>query len=253
MQAHIARFAGFCAGVRQAFKIAEDAELDSAVWYTFGPLVHNASVVDYFKDKGIFPIFDLEEMGENQGIIIRSHGVGPEILKTAELRGIKVKDATCPRVKRIHELVISLKNEGYELVIFGDPNHPEVQGIMGWAGGNARVVSDVQEAMQIQPVDKLGVVSQTTRDEQAFLQVVEALRFKAKDFKVFNTICTATRKRQEAARELGAMVDLMLVVGDHESSNTTTLVRECLNTGVKTCRVQTAGEIQPEWLREFPE
>lgn len=252
MQTRLARNAGFCAGVRRAVKIAEEAADEGGRWYSLGPLVHNDAVVDNLKEKGIIPVNRLEEIqvGEDAGVIIRSHGVPPEIIEQAQDRGLVIKDATCPLVKRVHEIVASLRGEGYEVVVFGDANHPEVQAIIGWCNNQARVIANVEEACQMQVVDKLGVVSQTTKDENDFYAIVNALLPLAKEIRVFNTICSATRKRQQAAREISSGVDLILVLGDPKSSNTATLARECKNTGVKTLQIRDASEIPADCLQE---
>ena len=250
MQTRLARNAGFCAGVRRAVKIAEEAADEGGRWYSLGPLVHNDAVVDNLKGKGIIPVDRLEEIqvGEDTGVIIRSHGVPPEIIEQAQGRGLVIKDATCPLVKRVHDIVASLRGEGYEVVVFGDAKHPEVQAITGWCNNQARVIAKVEEACQLQVVDKLGVVSQTTKDENDFYAIVNALLPLAKEIRVFNTICSATRKRQQAAREISSGADLILVLGDPKSSNTATLARECKNTGVKTLQIRDASEIPADCL-----
>ncbi len=251
MQTRLARNAGFCAGVRRAVKIAEEAADEGGQWYSLGPLVHNDAVVDNLKEKGIITVNRLEEIqvGVDTGVIIRSHGVPPEIIEQAQERGLMIKDATCPLVKRVHEIVASLRGEGYEVVVFGDANHPEVQAITGWCNNQARVIARVEEACQLQVVDKLGVVSQTTKDENDFYAIVNALLPLAKEIRVFNTICSATRKRQQAAREISSGADLILVLGDPKSSNTATLARECKNTGVKTLQIRDASEIPVDCLQ----
>jgi ribosomal protein S1/(E)-4-hydroxy-3-methyl-but-2-enyl pyrophosphate reductase len=250
LQTRLARNAGFCAGVRRAVKIAEEAAEDGGRWYSLGPLVHNDAVVDNLKEKGIIPVNRLEEIqvGEDAGVIIRSHGVPPEIIEQAQGRGLRIKDATCPLVKRVHEIVASLRGEGYEIVVFGDASHAEVQAITGWCDNQARVVASVEEACQLQVVDKLGVVSQTTKDGDEFYAIVNALLPLAKEIRVFNTICSATRKRQLAAREISSGADLIIVLGDPKSSNTATLARECKNTGVKTLQIRDASEIPVDCL-----
>ncbi len=248
MHTVIASHAGFCAGVKRAFKIAEETANSPGRWYTLGQLVHNESVIDYFRQKGINPVNNLDEITEGAGIIIRSHGVAPDIISIAKNRGLNIKDATCPRVNRVHEIVQTLEAEGYDIVIFGDPEHPEVEGILGWCGGRASVVSEINDIMKLKAYDRLGIVSQTTKDEKEFFQVVNSLSEIAGEIKVFNTICSATQRRQKSALELCREVDLMIVVGGEYSSNTTTLFKECLNTGVRTYQVQDAAGINPQWF-----
>lgn len=248
MQVYLAEKAGFCAGVRRAFEMAEKAAERPGRWYTWGNLVHNEEVVEYFRNKGIVPVETLDDIEENSGLIIRSHGVSPEIIDKAKARGIIIEDATCPLVKKVHDLVKSLHSEGYEIVIFGDKNHPEVEGILGYCGYNARVIKKAEEALEINNTAKIGLVSQTTKDENEFFKTGEILLRKARETRIFNTICPAARERQEAALELSSKVNLMLVIGDKKSSNTNTLYEECKNTGVKTYRIQNAGEIDKAWF-----
>lgn len=250
MQAILARHAGFCSGVKGAFKIAENTLTAEGKWFTLGPLVHNDLVVNFFNEKGLKSIDNIETIKESgAGIIIRSHGVTPDIINAATKQGLTIKDATCPLVKKVHDLVVKLKAEEYDIIIFGASTHPEVQGIMGWCENKATVIESIEEANTYPKARKIGLVSQTTKDEKDFFAVAQVLLSKTSELRVFNTICSATRKRQEAARELAAEVDLMLVIGDKKSSNTTTLFKECVSTGVKTYLIQTAINIEDEWLK----
>lgn len=248
MQIIVAPNAGFCAGVRRAIKIVHQyAELDGS-YYTLGPIVHNDAVVKSLEEMGISPIDSLADLDKSTtGIIIRSHGAPSAIWDEASQRGIEVIDATCPLVKRIHDLVTSLQEQGYVIIVYGDSHHAEVQGIIGWIE-RAVVVANALEASQVQPVSKLAVVSQTTKNEREYFSVVQELMAKASEVRVFNTICSATQIRQESGRRLADQVDLILVVGDRKSSNTTTLFKECSNTGVPTHLIQSAEEILPDWL-----
>jgi len=249
VQLILAKRAGFCSGVKKAFQITEDASRSGSRWSTLGPLVHNHDVVRYFQARGIATVECLPEIAEG-GVIIRSHGVTPAILGEAKAKNIPVLDATCPLVKRVQELAELLSNEGYDIIIFGDRKHPEVQGLLGWCADKATVVADLEEASGYPNVKRLGIISQTTKDEQAFFKITAQLLPKAQEVRVFNTICAATRQRQEAARELSQEVDLMLVIGDRNSSNTKTLVQECQQTGVRTLWIQSAAEIEPQEFME---
>lgn len=229
--------------------MAQESVGDNLKWYTLGSLVHNQAVVDYLKDNGIDTIDDLSQIDGQAGIIIRSHGVPPQTIKEAEERGLVIKDATCPLVKQVHEIVASLRREKYDIVVFGDKNHPEVQALLGWCDNQAVVLGDYSEAGNLKNSEKMAVVSQTTRDEKDFNKLVAVLEPKAKELRVYNTICPATRLRQQAARDLCSQVDVMLVIGDRKSSNTATLTRECLDTGVKTFQVQSSRELENEWFK----
>lgn len=250
MQAWLAKNAGFCAGVRRAVKIAQDSLSEDGKWYSLGVLVHNDEVVNHFIHKGLQPIDSLEQIKDSDaGIIIRSHGISPHVLNQAVQQGLRIKDATCPLVKEVHEIVARLRGEDYEIVIFGDINHPEVQGIMGWCDDKAVVVKSIDDLDDLKFGPKVGIVSQTTKDQKDYQALTAALLAKYPEARVFNTICPATKKRQEAARLLCWDVDMMLVIGDKKSSNTRTLSKECISTGVKTFQVQNASEIDPEWLK----
>jgi len=245
----VARHSGFCSGVRRAVQLTEQAAVEGGLWFTLGPLVHNKAVVDYFRKKGIEPLNDINNIDNNNiGIVLRAHGVTPTIIKELQDKGCRVVDATCQLVSRIHEIVSNLSHEDYEIVIFGDKNHPEVEGILGWCDNAAHVISSIDEVNQLPLVKKRGLVSQTTKDEKEYYKLGQALIDRSKELRVFNTICNATKKRQEAARSLCEKVDLMLVIGDKHSSNTNTLAKECLDTGVKTIQISDASQIKPEWL-----
>ncbi|MEA1961951.1 MAG: bifunctional 4-hydroxy-3-methylbut-2-enyl diphosphate reductase/30S ribosomal protein S1 [Bacillota bacterium] len=245
MKVLVAEHAGFCNGVKRAFKIAEEAASESEKWYTLGPLVHNEAVIQHFREYGIDPINQLSEI-DSGGIIIRSHGVGPEIIREVEEKGCGLKDATCPLVKRVHDLAQMLRGEGYEVIVFGDQNHPEVKGIQGWYDNRAIVIANVDETHELKQVQKLGIISQTTKNEEDYQKIVNALLPKAQEVRVFHTICPASRHRQQAALALCEEVDMMLVIGDKSSSNTRTLTMRCLTTGVKTLQIETARDLNDE-------
>jgi 4-hydroxy-3-methylbut-2-enyl diphosphate reductase len=247
LQVLLADKAGFCAGVRRAFKIAEEASCSNGSWCTLGPLVHNDGVIRYFMEKGIKAVNHISDV-DTGGVILRTHGVSPKIIREVEEKGCLIQDATCPLVKRVHVVAELLRGEGYDIVVFGDIDHPEVHGIMGWCDNKATVIANPDEAREYIGVKKLGIISQTTKDEKDFFAVVSALLLKSLEIRVFNTICSATRQRQESARVLCQEVDLMLVIGDQNSSNTQTLTRECQQTGVRTCQIQSVLDIEPEYL-----
>ncbi|HZK44317.1 MAG TPA: bifunctional 4-hydroxy-3-methylbut-2-enyl diphosphate reductase/30S ribosomal protein S1 [Syntrophomonadaceae bacterium] len=250
VQAVLAKNAGFCSGVKRAFEIANTSLTDETNWHCLGPLVHNDLVIEYFENLGLSTIENLEGISsENNGVIIRSHGVSPDIIKTAEDKSLVIKDATCPLVKRVHDIVVELVKEEYSIVIYGANSHPEVKGILGWCGNKATVIETFDDANNYPRQKKIALVSQTTRDEKDFFAVANILLSKASEVRVFNTICSATRKRQEAARNLAKEVELMLVIGDKKSSNTTTLFNECVETGVKTYLIQNMSDIEDKWLK----
>ncbi|HHW60778.1 MAG TPA: 30S ribosomal protein S1 [Syntrophomonadaceae bacterium] len=248
MEIIIAEYAGFCGGVRRAYNMALQASQEDQSWYTLGPLVHNQAVVQDLRNRSITSVKDLDELDAG-GVIIRSHGVRPQVISELNRKKLKFKDATCPLVKRVQELAQLLRGEGYEVVIFGDRDHPEVQGILGWCDNQALVVADINQAREMAAVKKLGVISQTTKNQEHYFEVIKELIHKADEVRSFNTICSASRKRQEAAIKVCRQVDLMIVIGDRTSSNTQTLVQECKNTGVKTILIQDVSDLNTGYLR----
>lgn len=207
---------GFCFGVKQAIetaqKVAAESEKDI---YTFGPLIHNSMVTDSLEKEGVFIIDTLEGIEEGSKVIIRSHGIGKWFYDDAAKRGIEVIDATCPYVKRIHQLVHDAREEGKQVVIVGDENHPEVKGINGWCEDSAIILNEPKEVK----ADNIFVVAQTTIRKELFDSVIDELEKYNENIEINNTICSATSKRQEGCKETAKNVEVMLVVGDQKSSN----------------------------------
>ncbi len=245
MQVLLADKSGFCSGVRRAMKIAEDTIGLPEKWYTLGDLVHNRHVTEFLAERGVSTLASLAD-AETGGIIIRSHGVPPEIIREVEKRGFLLRDATCPLVKKVYEKAALLHSEGYDIVVYGDPGHPEVKGICGWIDYEATVISTVEEATALEHRPRRGLVAQTTSDENAFYDVARALMPNSQELRVVNTICGATRERQRAAEELASQVDIMVVVGDRKSSNTRVLLEKCRATGVTSLLAESAQELQAQ-------
>lgn len=226
-----APYSGFCFGVKQAIETAEkEADKSNEKIYSFGPLIHNKGVTDELEEKGVFIIDTLENLPERSKVIVRSHGIGKWFYDEAASRNIEVIDATCPYVKRIHQLAHNAYEEGKQVVIVGDANHPEVQGINGWCENTAIILNEPTEIIK----DNLFVVAQTTIRKDLFDSVIDLLKKINKAVEVNNTICSATSKRQEGCKETALKVDAMLVVGDKKSSNTKKLYeiakKYCKNT-----------------------
>ncbi len=208
---------GFCFGVKQAIETAEKVAMESEKnIYSFGPLIHNKGVTDDLEKKGVFIIDSLEGIPAGSKVIVRSHGIGKWLYDEAENKGIEIVDATCPYVKRIHNLVNEANKNGKQVVIVGDKNHPEVQGINGWCENSAIILNEPTFVEE----DNLFVVAQTTIRKDLFDSVIEELQRDDKKIEINNTICSATSKRQEGCKETALNVDAMLVVGDKKSSNT---------------------------------
>ena len=211
---------GFCFGVKAAIEKAEKAADDcEGKIYSCGSLIHNKLVTDQLAEKGIRVIKSPQEAEPESTVIIRSHGEGKAFYDEANARGLELVDATCPFVARIHDLVCKAWEAGQQVVIVGDRNHPEVQGINGWCGESAIIVNSGAEAAEI-AADNLFVVAQTTIRHAVFEEVLGVLTDGQKQMEVKNTICDATSNRQKSCMETASKVELMLVLGDKHSSNT---------------------------------
>lgn len=249
MEIIVAPHAGFCFGVKRAIEIAEKTVSgNNGPVYTYGPIIHNRQVVDKLQKQGINKIDAIAD-GDAGHLIIRSHGVSPEIMAEATRHGYQVVDATCPFVGKAQRLAQQLEQQGYQVVVVGDREHPEVKGIVGWTGGRALVVENATEAEKITGYNRIGVVVQTTQPEAIFNEVVRALQNKGIDVKACNTICSATSERQQAALELAKDVEIMIVVGGKNSANTGKLAKLCHSTGTTTYQIETADELNAQWFQ----
>jgi 4-hydroxy-3-methylbut-2-enyl diphosphate reductase len=245
----VSRYAGYCYGVERALRITEEAgvELASPI-YTLGPLIHNPSVVARLARRGIAAIDDLAQV-ERGTVIVRTHGVDPAVIAAARARGLEVIDATCPFVTIAHQRADLLRRQGYTPVILGEPDHPEVVGLVAWAGPTAVIVENA-DALRLRDVrgKRVGVVVQTTQTRDNLARLAARLAPVARETLVFNTICDATGKRQAAAQELAADVDVVIVVGGRNSANTTRLAGLCRGIQPRTWHIETAAELDEAWL-----
>ena len=245
----LAENCGFCYGVKRAVTMAEKAANSEDVSYTLGPIIHNPQVVGKLEDNGVHAINELSDVDEGT-VIIRSHGVGPEIYEEADRRGLPVIDATCPHVQKAQRDAKSVVDEGLTLIILGEKKHPEVKSINLWAGNKGIIVETEEDAKNIQFVEKIGVVVQTTFSQFKFQSIIKILEQKSNDQKIFKTICQATEERQNSAVALAKEVDLMIVVGGKNSGNTTRLAEVCRGVGCTTYHIETATEIQMAWFKD---
>ncbi len=248
MEYILAPEAGFCFGVKRALDIAlKTAKESTGPIYTLGPLIHNPQVVEQLGSQGIKVAEDLGDIEEGT-LVIRSHGVAPNVLDEAAARGLRVIDATCPFVKKAQELAKKMQQEGRLVVVVGDKKHPEVAGIIGWTGNQGYVVEDPAEAGNLETDKPIGVVCQTTQPEQNLAEIVRVLEKKGNDLEAHNTICHATRERQDSAIKVAEAVDVMIVIGGRNSANTKKLARLCEDTGTPTYHIETAGELHEDWF-----
>ncbi len=230
MRVLIGKHSGFCFGVERAVGIAEEAAGKGRV-YTYGNIIHNEGVVEDLKEKGVFPVSSLDGLQTGDTLIIRAHGVPPQVYRACEERGVAVLDATCPFVKRIHRIAAKAAADGERVFIAGKPDHPEVIGIVGSAGEHAAVLSDPAEAASVPYCEKATLVSQTTQKLETFEAIRAALQTRVGTLHVHNTICDTTRLRQQEARELARRCTKMLVLGSQSSANTRALYDLCTREG----------------------
>lgn len=247
MRVEVAKHAGVCYGVERALKLAVEASERGVEVHTLGPLIHNPQAVAYLREQGVEVAGCLDEVDDGT-LIIRSHGVDPAIISQAQERGLDVVDATCPFVSAAHTCARELAEQGLSVIIVGEEDHPEVEGIQAHAGGTALIVQSAQDLPKRLPSKKVGVVVQTTQSLARLEQVVSALLPRVSELRVCNTICSATAKRQLSAEELARTVDVMVVVGGHNSGNTTRLAEICQSVNERTHHVETADELEPAWF-----
>lgn len=245
----IAARAGVCYGVERALGMAhEAARCAPTPVRTLGPLIHNPLVVSELSQAGV-DMADAVDDIQGGTVIIRAHGVVPTVIDRARAAGINVLDATCPYVKRVHSAAQKLVREGYQLIVVGESGHPEVEGIVGHAGGQAHVVSTVDNLDGIDLARRVGVVVQTTQTIGTLQEIVSALIARAEEVRVVNTICSATQERQKAARELAERADVMVVIGGKNSGNTRRLAQICKESCERTHHIEDSSELDEAWFQ----
>lgn len=240
MNVTIAKACGFCYGVRRAVDMASAAETGTK---TLGPIIHNPQVVARLSAQGVVPVDSLDEVENGETVLIRSHGVGPDVYEEAARRCIHLIDATCPHVKKAQQDAKKIVEEGKKLVIIGEKSHPEVISISQWGANRAIIIDREMEAEHIPFFESLGVVVQTTFSQEQFKRITDILKTKTNYLDVHMTICTATQQRQNAAVELAGKVDAMIVVGGRNSANTGRLAQVCREQGCPTYHIETAAEL----------
>lgn len=244
MEIFVAKSAGFCFGVQNAVKKAEDTAKSGVSAVTLGPIIHNKQVVEHLLSKGVGVASDSSCINEGDRVIIRSHGVSKEEYNELLKKNAEIIDATCPYVKNIHKIVGEKYNSGYKIIIIGDSEHPEVKGINGWCDNSAIILDNTNDIDKIpMGINKVCIVSQTTYNQEKWYEIVCKLLNVSKEILIFNTICSATEVRQKEAMELSKQVDAMIVIGGKESSNTRKLYEICKDNCPVTLFVETAEEL----------
>ena len=248
MEIKVAKSAGFCWGVKRAVNIAvEAARRGKGKAYCLGELIHNKREIERLRALGIDFVENKEVLPSGNTVIIRSHGVAPSVMEYLKKKGLDVVDATCPFVKEVHDKAVKLEEEGYPVLILGNPKHPEVEGIAGHVK-EPIIINSLEELKKLPNFLKLGVVCQTTLNIDFLREALSILALKVKELKVYNTICKATTVRQKETRELASQVDVMLVVGGKNSSNTTKLYQISKSVNDRSYHVESKEEIEPSWF-----
>ena len=249
MEVVLAKNAGACYGVQRALDIAQEASQKEGPVYTLGPLIHNPGVVNDLASNGVYVADSIEDIAEGT-VIIRSHGVTPDVLEQVRASGLEMIDATCPHVARAQKGAAELANEGCRVIVVGEKGHPEVEGLRAYAKREGMKVDVVLTPDDV-PDDlhaPIGIVVQTTQRRENLEAVVQAVREQGIEPVVKKTICSATRLRQDAASDLACQVDAMVVIGGRNSSNTTRLAEICRDHCARSHHIESADELDPAWF-----
>jgi 4-hydroxy-3-methylbut-2-enyl diphosphate reductase len=248
MKVKLASNYGFCFGVKRAIKIAEDYKNSS----TMGPLIHNQDEINRLKnDFNVGLYSNLSDVKDNDTVIIRTHGIPKNDLKNLRAQNAKIINATCPFVTTPQQIVKKMSVEGYSILIFGDSDHPEVKGVQSYAEfqDDVHIVLEPSDLENIIfKKNKIATVAQTTKKKEKYLEIVNYLILKNKEVRVFNTICDATFENQDAARELSKEVDIMIVIGGKNSSNTKQLHSICLENCKDSYLIENENELNNSWF-----
>jgi len=249
MKVKLASNYGFCFGVKRAIKIAEEYKSSS----TMGPLIHNKDEINRLQSDFNVGLYEkLEDVKDNDTVIIRTHGIPKNDLKDLRKQNVKVINATCPFVTTPQQIVKKMSKEEYSILIFGDSDHPEVKGVQSY-GEDQNDVHIVLEPSDLENINfkysKIATIAQTTKKKEKYLEIVNSLILKNKEVRVFNTICDATFENQDAARELSNEVDVMVIIGGKNSSNTKQLHSICLENCKDSYHIENEDEINPNWLK----
>jgi small subunit ribosomal protein S1 len=248
----VAEHAGFCGGIKKAVKLAEES-VGKRPLYCLGPLAHNERLLERLQEQGVVFVDRLEDVPTGATVMIRSHGVRPETIRAAREKGLTVVDATCVFVQKLQTLAAELINQGTQVIILGDPQHPEIQGVMGWGQDRPLVLTGPDQADDLaglNPQQPVALLAQTTQRQELLEELGETLKAKVPVVEIYNTICKATVLRQETAAALARNVDLMVVVGGKDSANTRKLAEICRHAGVRTIQITGADELDPLQLQD---
>lgn len=249
MEVIIAKNSGLCYGVKRALRIANETRLEkTGKVLTLGDLIHNPQVIADLEKIGIYANSEHDEL-KGKTVIIRSHGVSPQMYKILEKKNNEIIDATCPIVKRIQKLVEALAEEEGEIIIIGDKEHPEIKGLIGYSKGKGIILENEKQVKSLPQKKKRAILVQSTQDIHLFKKITTALIEKTKELRVFNTICQSTQIRQETTSQLASRVDTLIIIGGKNSSNTRKLYQISKRILPNTYFVENAVKITPEMLK----
>jgi 4-hydroxy-3-methylbut-2-enyl diphosphate reductase len=252
MKIQKARELGFCFGVRRALRIIEGSADGKVKISTLGPIVHNKTVVAHLKGLGVDVVDSVEDL-KGGVIAISSHGLSPEVQEKILATGASVIDTTCPIVRSAQKAAQRLAKAGFGVIIFGEARHPEVRGLLGWAGEKAIASMDADAVPLRNLPERIGILAQTTQSRAEFTsflgKLIGRLLPQTREIRVVNTLCQETQKRQLAAEDIAGTSDLMIVVGGHNSANTLRLADVCSRV-VETHHIENAEEINTAWLKD---
>jgi len=258
MEIIVAKTCGYCSGVKRAIKILDNLitknkdNKNNKNIFTLGDIIHNPKVIKDYKEKGVYPINNSNEGKEGDVVVIRSHGAAPSVIKNLQNKNIEVINATCKFVLKVHKIAKELDAKGYFIIIIGQKNHPEVNGIIGnIKSNNFTVINSVDEIKDIIIQKKVAIISQTTQTKENFLIITKKIIEKIKDeIVIFNTICDTTEIRQNETINLASKVDVMIVVGGRNSANTTHLAQLSKKINQNTYHIESAEELNKEWFKD---
>jgi (E)-4-hydroxy-3-methyl-but-2-enyl pyrophosphate reductase len=252
MEIILAREMGFCYGVKRAIEMTQAVAKERGEIHTLGQLVHNPSVIDRLEQDGISVVSEMETIPQDGIATITAHGTGKAVTEQIAAQNLELLDATCPIVSKVHRIVQEHAERGYQILIFGDPSHKEVRGILGWSEGRGEAVASPEGLDSVRLRRKICLVSQTTQTVERFQAVARRLMDlaleDALEVHVVNTLCFATTKQQAAARDILPQVDIMIVVGGRNSANTTHLAEISRDASTPTYHIETAAELDPAWF-----
>jgi 4-hydroxy-3-methylbut-2-enyl diphosphate reductase len=251
MKIVVAKTAGFCMGVRRAVELALDAPLQQKKpIFTYGPLIHNPQVLDMFAERGVVVLKEIPPKGDGT-VLVRAHGVPPETKQQLKEAGFTVIDATCPKVVKVQSIIKSHARKNFSVIIIGDQDHPEVVSLLGFAGDKGWVVGTLAELKGLPAFEQAIVVAQTTQNQLLYQQVKTWVAEHHSHYKVFDTICDSTERRQTEVRHLAQEVEAVVVVGGRNSGNTRRLAEIVIEAGKPAFHIETEAELDPEALRSM--